>query len=427
MSTSCLPSFFKCPFICEVLEVPRDAPAKDIKKSYYQLAKKYHPDTNKGDNNAQKKFQDVSEAYECLSDDTKRKQYDAFGSGGNPFGNAAGASGFGGGAAHSGAWNFKSNVDPEELFRNIFGDQWRTSAGAAGGFSDGFSDTNFDFGAPQEYHMSLSFVEAALGVNKELKVTLMDDCKKCSGTGADPGTSPERCPQCNGTGMETVSTGPFMMRSTCRRCHGKGTWVKIPCVVCRGGGQTRIQQTLMVPVPAGIQDGQTVRMPAGKKEVFITFRVAKSDYFRQKESDVHTDAKISVAQALLGGMVRIKGLKEDINLQIPAGTASHARLLLKGKGISRPSGHGVGDHYIHVKVEVPKALNEKQRALVQAFAELESSTPGTVQGFTYDKTGKKVLMEDPNGMVADLREALEEDEGDGPERTEERNGKDKAA
>lgn len=164
--------------------VSKNANAKDIKKAYYQLAKKYHPDTNKGDKEAQKKFQEVSEAYECLSDESKRKQYDAFGStdgshgGGNPFGGG----GFPGGAA--GGWNFQSRMDPEELFRTIFGDKaWR------GGFGD---QNPFDFGQPSEYKMKISFLEAAKGAEKEMTVHLMDSCPKCRGSGNEPGTSSDR-------------------------------------------------------------------------------------------------------------------------------------------------------------------------------------------------------------------------------------------
>ena len=219
--------------------------------------------------------------------------------------------------------------------------------------------------------MNLTFREAALGVNKELTANIMDSCPKCRGSGSEPGTQPERCPQCNGTGMETVSTGPFMMRSTCRRCHGKGSWNKSPCHECRGQGQTRQRQKVMVPVPAGIEDGQTVRMNVGKKEIFITFRVEKSDYFRRQGSDVHTDAKISLAQAVLGGAIRVQSLAGDTNVQIPAGTGSHVRMRLKGKGIPKVSGYGYGDHYVHVRIEVPKELEEKQKALLQAYAELE--------------------------------------------------------
>ena len=385
-----------------VLGVAKDAASKDIKKAYYQLAKKYHPDTNKGDKQAQKKFQEVSEAYECLSDDTKRKQYDAFGAGGNAFSGSGGFPGAGAGG-FGGAWNFKSSIDPEELFRTIFGDKnWQSAAGG-----DPFGG-QFDFGAQQEYQMSLTFSEAARGCKKDLNVTVMDTCSSCKGSGCEGGSEPEKCPQCHGTGMETVSTGPFMMRSTCRRCHGQGTVIKNPCRDCRGRGLTKQKKSVIVPVPAGIEDGQTVRMPVGKKEIFITFRVNKSETFRRQGSDVHSDAKISLTQAILGGRVRLKGIYDDINLQIPPGTASHTRMMLKGKGIQRVSGYGYGDHYIHIKIEVPKALTEKQQALIKAYTELEKDTPGTVNGFTYDKDGGKVLMEDRDGFVQEIREALED-------------------
>ncbi len=244
-------------------------------------------------------------------------QYDAFGGaftgnyGGYGGGGPAGADGFGG------AWNFQSSVDPEELFKTIFGEHsWRTPGGT-GGFAENFGETKFDFGsAPQEYQMNLTFAEAARGVSKELEVTLADTCARCRGDGCEPGTSPERCPQCHGTGMETVTTGPFMMRSTCRRCHGKGSWVKDPCKECRGSGLTRQRKKTVVPVPPGIEDGQTVRMAVGKREVFVTFRVAKSDYFRRQGADVHTDATVSLAQAALGGTIRVQGIHEDLNVQV---------------------------------------------------------------------------------------------------------------
>lgn len=142
--------------------------------------------------------------------------------------------------------------------------------------------------------------------------------------------------------METVSTGPFMMRSTCRRCHGKGVYVKSPCADCRGSGQTRQHRKVRVPVPAGIENGQTVRMGVGQKEVFVTFSVEPSDYFRRQGADVHTDAKISLSQAVFGGAIRVAGVYEDINVRIPEATASHARMRLPGKGIKKASGYGYG-------------------------------------------------------------------------------------
>lgn len=381
-----------------VLGVSKEATAKDIKKAYYQLAKKYHPDTNKGDKETQLKFQEVSEAYECLSDENKRKQYDAFGSadggGGNPFGQ--GFPGAGGGFS-----GFKSNIDPEELFRTIFGDK-----SFRGG---GFGDTQFDFGQPTEYKMKINFLEAARGVEKEISVNIMDNCPKCRGGGSEPGTSSERCQQCSGTGMETVTTGPFMMRSTCRRCHGKGYANKHPCKDCGGGGQTKQQHRVKVPVPAGIEDGQTVRMSVGSKEIFITFQVAPSDYFRRQGPDVHTDAKISLAQAALGGAVRVQGINEDLNIQIPTGTSSHTRMRMAGKGIKKVSGYGYGDHYINIRIDPPKDLNEKQRALLQAFAETENNTPGTINGLAYTQKGGKIVIEDTDGLVSEIRELLSDD------------------
>ena len=217
-----------------------------------------------------------------------------------------------------------------------------------------------------------------------------------------------RCPQCSGTGMETVTTGPFMMRSTCRRCYGKGFYNKHPCKGCGGQGQTKQNHRVKVPIPAGIEDGQTVRMQVGSKEVFITFSVAPSEYFRRQGADVHTDAKISMAQAALGGAIRIQGIYEDLNVQIPEGTSSHTRMRMAGKGIKKVSGYGYGDHYIHIRIEPPKILTDKQRALLQAFAEQEKDTPGTITGLTYTKDGGKVVMEDPEGVVAEIREALAE-------------------
>jgi len=381
-----------------VLGVSKTADQKEIKKAYYQLAKKHHPDSNKDDPNASKKFQEVSEAYEVLGDDDKRAQFDTYGTAGEQFG-------MGGGGGHQGG--FSSNIDPEELFRTIFGDKGSPFGNFSQGGGGGGGAEQFDFG-PKEYHVNLTFQQAAQGVNKDMYVSIMDTCNKCKGNGSEAGSKPERCPSCNGTGMETVSTGPFMMRSTCRRCSGKGAYNKNPCGECRGVGQTQQRQKISVPVPAGIEDGQTVRMPVQSKEVFITFRVEKSEYFTRKGADVYTEASISLAQSALGGSVRVQGISEDLNIQIPAGTSSHTRMRMSGKGIKKVSGYGHGDHYINIKIQPPKTLTDKQAAVLKVFAELETNTPGTVMGLTYQVGGKKVVMEDKDGMVADIREALDD-------------------
>uniref|UniRef100_A0A7N8XY44 DnaJ heat shock protein family (Hsp40) member A3a n=1 Tax=Mastacembelus armatus TaxID=205130 RepID=A0A7N8XY44_9TELE len=377
----------------QILGVPRTATQKEIKKAYYQMAKKYHPDTNKDDPQAKEKFAQLAEAYEVLSDDVKRKQYDTYGSAGFDAGQAGGGQHYWSGQA--------SGMDPEELFRKIFGE-------FSGG--RGFGDFNAIFSQPQEYIMELTFNQAAKGVNKDISINIDTACQRCDGKGHEPGTKVQHCHHCNGSGMETVNTGPFVMRSTCRRCGGKGTVISNPCHSCHGTGQTKQRKTVTVPVPAGVEDGQTVRMPVGKKEIFITFRVQKSPVFRRDGADIHSDLYISVAQAILGGTARTQGLYETLNLpvsrdvhsqtpfrlitgvfcpchQISAGIQTDQRIRLTGKGIARVSGYGFGDHYIHVKVKIPKTLTDRQRALLMSYAEEETDVEGTVNGVTSTSTG----------------------------------------
>ncbi|KAJ4439670.1 Protein tumorous imaginal discs [Periplaneta americana] len=389
----------------EILGVSRNASAKEIKKAYYQLAKKYHPDTNKGDPNAGVKFQEVSEAYEVLSDDSKRKQYDAWGTTSEQMGMGTGGMGGAEGQRFSQGWQFRSSIDPEELFRKIFGDAGFRTTGFGSEFED-FAESSFGFGAAQEVIMNLTFTQAAAGVNKDINVNVVDTCPKCNGTRAEPGTKAVKCSYCNGTGMETISTGPFVMRSTCRYCQGTRMYIKFPCAECEGKGSTVQRKKVTVPVPAGVEDGQTVRMPVGRKEVFITFRVEKSDYFRRDGADIHTDAEISLSQAVLGGTIRVRGIYEDQTIQITPGTSSHTRIRLSGKGMKKINSFGYGDHYVNLKIRIPRALNEKQRALIQAYAELEDDTPGIIHGITYKKDGSRHCIAESQELLDLLRAAL---------------------
>lgn len=358
----------------QILGVPHSASQKEIKKAYYQMAKKYHPDTNKDDPQAKEKFAQLAEAYEILSDEVKRKQYDTYGTAGFNAGQA-------GGGGQQQYWSGQaSHVDPEELFRKIFGE----FSGARG-----FGDFNAIFDQPQEYIMELTFTQAAKGVNKEMTVNMDASCQRCDGKGHEPGSKIQHCHYCNGSGMETVNRGPFVMRSTCRRCSGKGTVISTPCNNCHGTGQTKQRKSVMVPVPAGVEDGQTVRMPVGNKEVFITFRVQRSPVFRRDGADIHSDVLVSVAQAILGGTVRAQGLYEAVNLSVPAGIQADQRIRLSGKGIARVSGYGFGDHYVHIKIRVPKTLTDRQRALLMSYAEDETDVEGTVTGVTTTTTGKR--------------------------------------
>ncbi|XP_017886250.2 protein tumorous imaginal discs, mitochondrial-like [Ceratina calcarata] len=388
----------------EILGVSKNASAKDIKKAYYQLAKKYHPDTNKSDPEAGKKFQEVSEAYEVLSDEGKRKEYDTWGATSEQMGMGGGGHSSGHAKDFGQSWQFRSSVNPEELFRKIFGDAGFQS-NVFNDFEE-FTDNKYGFGAAQEVIMNLTFSQAARGVNKEVQLNVVDTCPKCMGSRCEPGTKSVRCQYCNGTGMETISTGPFVMRSTCRYCHGTRMFIKFPCNECEGKGQSIQRKKVTVPVPAGVEDGQTIRMAVGSKEVFITFRVEKSKYFRRDGPDLHTDAQISLSQAVLGGTIRIEGVYEDHTVQIRPGTSSHTKIRLTNKGMKKVNGTGYGDHYVQIKIVVPTKLNDKQLALIHAYAELEEDTPGSIHGITYKTDGTKQSHAGPLNLVESIRIAL---------------------
>ncbi|XP_016110604.1 dnaJ heat shock protein family (Hsp40) member A3b [Sinocyclocheilus grahami] len=305
---------------------------------------------------------------ETLSDELKRKQYDTYGSAG-PGGSGAGQHQY---------WRGGATVDPEELFRKIFGE-------FAGG--RGFGDLNSMFEQAPEFVMELTFSQAAKGVNKEITVNIDDACPRCDGKAHEPGTKVSHCHYCNGTGIESINTGPFMMRSTCRRCGGRGSIIITPCIMCRGTGQTKQKQTVMVPVPAGIEDGQTVKVPVGKKYICITFRVQRSPVFRRDGADIHSDVMISVAQAILGGTARAQGLYSTIDIAIPPGIQTDQKIRLVGKGIPRINSFGYGDHYVHIKNKIPKKLTSRQRMLLLSYAEDEMDVEGTVTGVTRPAKG----------------------------------------
>ncbi|XP_056136635.1 dnaJ heat shock protein family (Hsp40) member A3b [Lampris incognitus] len=384
----------------DVLGVSRTASQKEIKKAYYQMAKKYHPDTNPEDPDAREKFAKLAEAYEVLSDEVKRKQYDTYGTAGfDPS--------RGGGPGRQQYYKAGgANIDPEELFRKIFGEF--TGQG-------GFTDFNSMFDQRPEYVMELTFTQAAKGVNKEMMVNIEDNCPRCDGKGNEPGTKVSHCNYCNGTGMEMINTGPFRMRSTCRRCGGRGYIMTTPCVLCRGSGQTIQKQTVTVPVPAGVEDGQTVCMPVGKKEILITFRVQRSPVFRRNGADIHSDVLISVAQAILGGVARAQGLHETINIAIPAGCQADQVIRLQGKGIRIMNSYSYGDHYVHIKIRVPKKLSHKQRSLMLRYAEEETDVQGTVNEVNVSSGGGSSTADSSAGQTKEeeRRDTQQKEEEEG--------------
>ena len=231
------------------------------------------------------------------------------------------------------------------------------------------------------------FQEAVRGCNKDVNVRIVDVCPTCQGTRCAAGTQPQPCRTCNGTGMETIQTGPFFLRATCRTCHGRRETIAKPCYECGGKGRTIQKKTATIPIPAGrdlfeakasriflrfssgVEDGQAMRVNLGASEVFVTFRVKPSDKFRREKEDIHSDISISIGQATLGGVVKVPGIYEDhvlqvresssnrwrkrCRFQIPPGTQSHQRFRLTGKGIKRLHSSGTGDHYVHVKIKIP--------------------------------------------------------------------------
>lgn len=363
----------------EILGVPKNADSKAIKKAYYEKAKKYHPDANKSDPQSAAKFQEVSEAYEVLSDKDKRSTYDL--GGGSGFGNAGSSGGFNPG----GNWQYQTSysnsnpfggtfTNPEEYFKRIF-EEFETKFGSEykrpGSYTD---ETSWGVGEASEISLSVSFKEAAIGCDKEVIINSPDVCQVCQGSCCQPGYKPAKCPYCQGTGTETISTGPFLLRSTCRVCKGTRMFINKPCTVCQGKGQTIQAKTVIVPVPAGVTDGQTIRMRlVNNKELYVTFKVAKSNYFKRDDADIHTDAVISVSQAVRGGTIRVEGLYEDLNVTVNPGTSSHSRIRLPQKGIKRLDSYGRGDHYVNIKIRVPEKPTKAQKELISQFEAEDSA------------------------------------------------------
>ncbi|XP_027053817.1 dnaJ homolog subfamily A member 3, mitochondrial-like [Pocillopora damicornis] len=362
----------------KILGVPRNADQKEIKKAYFNLAKKYHPDTNKGADAAEK-FQEISEAYEVLSDDNKRSTYDNFGT--TDFSGAAGGNPYGGGNP------FGQGIDPEDILKNFFrgGDNPFGFGTRSGGYGSDFQEI-------QQHVLNLSFMDAAKGCNKDITTRTKVVCNRCNGKRAEPGTTYSQCPTCKGTGEETVNTGFFHMRSTCRRCGGQGVFISSPCKKCNGKGRVNETKTITIPIPAGVEDGQTVRVPVEAGEIFVTFKVNESKVFERDGANVSSTVTISFTQAILGGTIRSPGIHGEIEIKV--GVSHTVRdILMKLMCFAMIADVSI----IYVLVTLRgltlnkrcfflRYLNEKQKALVLAYAELEDEVSGTVNGV--DKSAK---------------------------------------
>ena len=356
----------------EVLGVSKGASDDEIKKAYKKQARKYHPDLNPDNKEAEEKFKEVNEAYEVLSDSTKKARYDQYGHAGvDP---NFGAGGFGGG--FDGNFDFG---DLGDIFGSFFG----------GGFGGGRrSNPN----APQRgesirLSLAITFEEAAFGCEKDVTVERMEQCGTCHGNGCAPGTTPEVCPDCHGSGQVQVRRqtpmGVFATTSPCGRCGGKGKIIHQPCTDCKGSGSVRKRKTIKASIPAGIDNGQTISIrgqghagknggPAG--DLLITITVKPHELFRREGTSILCDAPITFAQAVLGAELEIPTIDGKVKYDLPEGTQTGTTFRLKGKGIPSINGRGRGDQYVTVYIETPKNLNKEQKEALKKFAEAVGDT-----------------------------------------------------
>ena len=359
----------------EVLGIGKNATDAEIKSAYRKLAKKYHPDLNPGNKEAEEKFKEVNEANDVLSDPQKRQRYDQFGFAGvDPnyaAANGGGAGGFGGGFG---------GVDLGDIFGDIFG------GGFGGGFSGfGGGSSTRTANAPRKGHdiqasVILTFEEAAHGCSKKITINRQDTCPDCGGTGAAKGTSPETCPDCGGRGyvvtQQRTPFGVMQSQQPCSHCGGRGTIIRNPCKTCRGTGKTAARKSLEINIPAGIDDDQNIALrgqgdagsnggPAGDVIVHVT--VKADPMFERDGYDVTIHVPITFSQAVLGDDVEVPTVDGRIVQHLPEGTQSGTKFRLRGQGIQYLNGRGRGDQYVIVDVEIPKKVTRAQREALKAF------------------------------------------------------------
>lgn len=349
----------------EVLGVPRTATAEEIKKAYRKLTRKYHPDANPGNEEAEKKYREINEANDVLADPQKRAQYDQFG-----FVGDAPPSGFGG--------------DPfGGMGGDVFGDIFGSFFGGGYGRGRGAQSPNAPRrGSDLEMSLRITLETAYRGSTRQVEIPREEDCPVCGGTGAEPGTSADTCPSCGGTGqIEHKMNTPFgqmLQVGTCTRCRGTGKVIKSPCKNCHGQGRARKTRKIDVRIPAGVETGTRLRVsgegeaglrggPAG--DLFIVLEVAADKRFQRDGADLHMRVDISMPQAVLGCEVNVPTFDGDEKLGVPAGTQPGSVLRIKGRGMPRLRGTGSGDLNIHVRVSVPKNLSDRAKRLMRDLAE----------------------------------------------------------
>jgi molecular chaperone DnaJ len=371
----------------EVLGVARGANADEIRKAYRKLARQHHPDINKA-SDAEAKFKELSEAYEVLSDDNKRAAYDRFGHA------AVDGSGMGAGAGAGGFGDFTGFGGFDDILDGLFGFGGRQRSSAA--------RRTPRRGADLRYDMTITFEEAAFGLEREVEVARYDICSRCAGKGAEPGTTPKRCGTCNGTGevrhVQQSILGSLVNVTTCPTCRGEGETISMPCSQCRGNKKVRITRRLNVKVPPGVDTGTQIRLAAEGElgefggpsgNLYVVLNVKPHQFFRRREDDVVMEVQVNVAQAALGDEIGVPTLDGDESISIPAGTQTGRVISIKSKGIPHLRRQGRGDQLVVVQVTIPTNLSSEQRRLLQELAKT---------------LGKEVIPQSEKGFIDKLKD-----------------------
>ncbi|MBQ9938080.1 MAG: molecular chaperone DnaJ [Oscillospiraceae bacterium] len=357
----------------EVLGLQKGCSEDELKKAYRKLAKQYHPDLNPDNKEAEEKFKEVGEAYEVLSDPEKRSKYDQFGHAGVDPSYGAGAGGYGGG--------FGGFDDLGDIFENFFG-------GGFGGFGGSTRTRNPNGpirGNDLRYNITIDFLEAAHGCQKEITIQRLEQCKTCKGSGAEAGTTPETCPDCKGSGQVRVSQrtplGIIQSTKTCPKCNGKGRIIKSPCKDCNGMGRVRRTIKKTIDVPEGIDNGQAFSLrgegdhgvnggPAG--DIIISVSVRRHQIFERDGYDIWCDIPVTFVQAALGDELTVPTIDGNVKYTMPEGTQPGTVFRLRNRGVKYTNGRGRGEQYVRVNIEVPTTLNGKQKDALREFDKLTS-------------------------------------------------------
>ncbi len=353
-----------------VLGVSKSASADELKKAYRQIAKKYHPDRNQGDAAAEAKFKEATEAYEVLSDSQKRSQYDRFGH--SAFKQAGGGAGAGGGFSDIFEAAFQGGMG--DVFESFFG----------GGGSRKRSSAQR--GADLQYHTEVEFEEAVFGASVEVQIPRLSSCEDCRGHGAKSQSDIEVCQNCGGAGQVRVQQGFFSVTTDCSTCRGVGKSIKNPCKKCRGAGRIRENKNLKINIPAGVEDGNRIRMTgegeAGLRggppgDLYVSIQVKPHEIFMREGNQLSCDVPVSFPTLALGGAVEVPTLEGVAEIKVPAGTQSHKIFRLRGKGVTHVQSNVRGDLHARIIAETPTNLTEQQRQLLEQFQESmkESHTP----------------------------------------------------